>query len=66
MFSLSTYKVGMEIDVLYPKNGFRNVLRKVRGEIVATGNGLNGHYITVKEKANKFRTLSLKKVVVMG
>lgn len=68
MFNMPNYQVGSIIDILYPKNGFRNILRSVKGEIVHKGIGPNGPFITVKESKKDhylYRSLSLKKIVVM-
>jgi hypothetical protein len=58
-------KVGQNFSGMYPTHGNLNVLRNVRGEIVDTGRGPNGTYITVQEGVDKFRRLSTKKIVQM-
>lgn len=51
------------VNVMYPVGGRRNILRRVAGEVVASGVGPNGKYITVQTPDGLFRSLSLKKIV---
>ena len=61
---LKVFKVGDEVDLLYPQHGCRNILCRVHGPVVAEGEGPGGPYITVKRKKDEmFRTLSVKKIV---
>jgi hypothetical protein len=54
--------MNQSVNVLYPVNGRRNILRSISGDIVATGNGPGGKYITVNTHKG-YRTLSTKKIV---
>lgn len=57
--------VGDRVDFYYPTHGRFNVLRHVVGEVINSGRGPNGVYITVQEDNGLIRTMSLKKVVVL-
>jgi hypothetical protein len=59
---LSKFSMNQSVNVLYPVNGRRNILRSISGDIVATGNGPGGKYITVNTHKG-YRTLSTKKIV---
>lgn len=56
-------KIGQNFSGFYPVHGKMNVLRSVAGEIVNTGRGPQGPFITVQESPEKVRSLSLKKIV---
>ena len=55
--------VGEVVSVNYPKHGKRNVLTKHSGEVVATGTGPGGRYITIKGESGIIRSLSEAKMV---
>ncbi len=55
--------VGEVVSVNYPKHGKRNVLTKHSGEVVATGTGPGGRYITIKGESGVIRSLSEAKMV---
>ena len=55
--------VGEVVSVNYPKHGKRNVLTKHSGEVVATGTGPGGRYITIKGASGIIRSLSEAKLV---
>ena len=55
--------VGDVVSVYYPKHGKRNVLTKHSGEVVATGTGPGGRYITIKGESGIIRSLSEAKMV---
>ena len=55
--------VGEGVSVNYPKHGKRNVLTKHSGEVVATGTGPGGRYITIKGESGIIRSLSEAKMV---
>lgn len=63
------FSVGQNVDLLYPKHGNRNILRRVAGVIVNAAIGPNGPYVTVESRDDKnaveYRSLSLKKIVRM-
>ncbi len=63
MVSAVSTKIGSNVDVLYPSRGYRNILRRVRGELLEKGKGPNGPFITVQEGSGKIRSLSLSKIV---
>ena len=54
---------GEGVSVNYPKHGKRNVLTKHSGEVVATGTGPGGRYITIKGESGVIRSLSEAKMV---
>ena len=64
MVSAVSTKIGSKVDLLYPSRGYRNVLRRVRGELLEKGKGPNGPCITVLEKSWQIRSLSEKKIVM--
>ena len=64
MVSAVATKIGSKVDLLYPSRGYRNVLRRVRGELLEKGKGPNGPFITVQEKSGQIRSLSEKKIVM--
>jgi len=53
------------INVLYPVNGNKNILRTVEGIKLRSFTGPNGRGITVQETDGKIRSLSVKKCVTM-
>ena len=55
--------VGEVVSVNYPKHGKRNVLTKHSGEVVATGTGPGGRYITIKGESGIIRSLAEAKRV---
>ena len=55
--------VGEVVSVNYPKHGKRNVLTKHSGEVVATGTGPGGRYITIKGESGVIRSHSEAKMV---
>ena len=55
--------VGEVVSVNYPKHGKRNILTKLSGEVVATGTGPGGRYITIKGESGVIRSLSEAKMV---
>ena len=55
--------VGEVVSVNYPKHGKRNVLTKHSGEVVASGTGPGGRYITIKGESGIIRALSEAKMV---
>jgi hypothetical protein len=59
-------KVGKTVDILYPIHGSRNILRSIEGVVEKRGTGPNGKYIVVKCTTGGYRSLSLKKIVVMN
>jgi hypothetical protein len=65
----SVFSVGQNVDVLYPKHGNRNILRRVAGCIIDAAIGPNGPYVTVESRSEnnavEYRSLSLKKIVRM-
>ena len=63
MLDLSKKRNGRKINVLYPVNGNKNVLRSVNGIKLRSGTGRNGKFITVQETDGKIRSLTLSKVV---
>ena len=64
MVSAVSTKIGSKVDLLYPSRGYRNVLRRVRGELLEKGKGPNGPFITVQEISGQIRSLSEKKIVM--
>ena len=42
MVSAVSTKIGSKVDLLYPSRGYRNVLRRGRGELLEKGKGPNG------------------------
>ena len=64
MVSAVSTKIGSKVDLLYPSRGYRNVLRRVRGELLEKGKGPNGPFITVQEESGQIRSLSEKKIVM--
>ena len=63
MLDLSKKRNGRKINVLYPVNGNKNVLRRVNGIKLRSGTGRNGQFITVQETNGQIRSLTLSKVV---
>ena len=63
MLDLSKKRNGRKINVLYPVNGNKNVLRTVSGIKLRSGTGRNGKFITVQETNGQIRSLTLSKVV---
>ena len=63
MVDLSKKRNGRKINVLYPQNGNKNVLRSVNGVKLRSGTGPNGKFITVQENNGQIRSLTLSKVV---
>ena len=63
MIDLSKKRNGRKINVLYPVNGNKNVLRTVNGIKLRSGTGQNGKFITVQETNGQIRSLTLSKVV---
>jgi hypothetical protein len=63
---IKTHKrINSKINVLYPKHGKLNILRRVCGTVVKKGVGRKGPYLTVECEDGTFRTLSTKKIVSM-
>jgi hypothetical protein len=52
-----------KINILYPVNGSRNVLRKIEGIKLASFTGPSGRGITVRLTDGTVRSLSLSKCV---
>lgn len=63
MMTVNKLKANDLINVLYPVNGSRNILRRITGQVVKRGNGPNGAYITVQTESGMHRSLSAKKIV---
>ena len=63
MLDLSKKRNGRKINVLYPVNGNKNVLRTVNGIKLRSGTGPKGKFITVQETNGQIRSLTLSKVV---
>ena len=57
------FAIGQQVNVYYPTHGRLNVLRKVNGEVIATGNGPKGPFVTVQEANGEIRSLSYHKIV---
>ena len=64
MVDLSKKRNGRKINVLYPVNGNKNVLRSVNGIKLRSGTGPKGKFITVQEDNGQIRSLTLSKVVL--
>lgn len=63
MLDLSKKRNGRKINVLYPVQGNKNVLRSVNGIKLRSGTGPSGKFITVQENNGQIRSLTLSKVV---
>lgn len=63
MVNLSDKRNGRLISVLYPKNGRKNVLRRVQGRKIKSYTGPSGKGITVREDNGRYTSLTLSKIV---
>ena len=65
MVDLSKKRNGRKINVLYPVNGNKNVLRSVNGIKLRSGTSRTGNkFITVQETNGQIRSLHLSKIVM--
>ena len=65
MIDLYNVRNERKINVLYPKGGKSNILRRVQGVKLRSFTGPGGRGITVQEADGKIRSLSIAKCVVM-
>lgn len=63
--NLYARKNGRKVEVLYPVNGRKNILRKVVGVKTRSFTGPNGPGIVVTEQNGQIRSLSVKKIVTL-
>lgn len=61
---IKTHKrVNSMVDFFYPTHGTSNVLRRVKGVVVAKKIGPNGPYLAVTEESGSTKCFLTKKIV---
>ena len=65
MVDLYNIRNERKVNVLYPKGGNSNILRRVQGVKLRSFTGPGGRGITVQENDGKIRSLSIAKCVVL-
>lgn len=65
MLTKVKFEIGDEVSFLYPVHGWMNILRLIKGIVIAAGIGPNGPFLTIQEANGKIRSCSEKKMVLI-